>query len=127
LYSWHGGSGNPNKFPLPFSFSETMSILTDFAKSMFTQSASIIGTENVVVAGHTLACVLAEQSSDLTFDDGRNEREKRITAVLRGDALPSDVRENALATCRGEEWRIDSIDNRGGTFATLMLTTETRA
>lgn len=87
----------------------------------------MIGEEAMTVGGTAFSVVLANQDSGLDFSDGRNEPDKRLQAVMRADAMTPEIKENALATARGESWRIDRIDNRVGTFATVHLSTETRA
>jgi hypothetical protein len=100
--------------------------LKRFATSLHKQAEKIIGEEPLVVASVTFLAVLADQDAGLEFSEGRNEPEKRMTAVLPSSRLTSVIRINALATARGEQWRVDRIDNAGGTFATIHLTTDTR-
>jgi hypothetical protein len=101
--------------------------LTSFATRIHLQAASIIGEEVVTIGSTSVLAVLADQDAGLDFQDGRNEPEKRLTAVMPSTRLTSAIKVNALVTARGQQWRIDRIDNAGGTFATLNLTTETRA
>jgi hypothetical protein len=103
------------------------SALQSFATRLHEQAATIIGEESITAGASTVLAVLADQDSSLEFSDGRNEPEKRMTAVLPSSRLTAAFRVNALVTARGQQWRLDRIDNAGGTFATLNLTTETRA
>lgn len=104
-----------------------MSALKNFALGIHRQAASIIGKEPIIIAGITLDVILADQDGSLDFADGRNEPEKRLQAVLPSAQLTPAIKVNALVTARGQQWRLDSIQNQGGTFATLVLTSETRA
>lgn len=104
-----------------------MSALKNFALGIHQQAASIIGKEPITIAGITLDVILADQDGSLDFTDGRNEPEKRLQAVLPSAQLTPVVKVNALVTARGQQWRLDSIQNQSGTFATLVLTSETRA
>jgi hypothetical protein len=101
--------------------------LKSFATRMHAQAASIIGSEPIIIDGATFMAILADQDAGLDFSDGRNEPEKRLVAVLPASSLSPVVRLNALVSARGQNWRLDRIDNAGGTFATLQLTSETRA
>jgi hypothetical protein len=109
-----------------FSFEIMKSPLQNFAISLHRQAAAIIGEEPIMIGGGTFFAVLSDQDSSLEFSDGRNEPEKRMTAVLPSSRLTGAIKINALVTARGEQWRLDRIDNAGGTFATLNLTTETK-
>lgn len=103
-----------------------MSTLKQFVKSMHDQAAEVIGKEDLAINGKTIQAVLAEQESSLDFQDARNEPEKRLQAVVKSsDAVGLKI--NMLAQARGESWRLDGIQNQSGTFATLTLSSETRA
>lgn len=103
-----------------------MSIVSDFAKSAATQSFAMIGAETVTIGGDSFSAVLAEAELDKDYSEGGFELSKRLSAVVRTDALPAGVLVKRKATARGASWRVDS-ESRGAVFTTLSLSEITRS
>lgn len=104
-----------------------MSLLTNFAASMFTRARTVIGGEALVIGGGTsVSAVLAESEQSREFEDGGFDRSQSLDAVVAiadwqaAYASADSVYLGKTATARGLTWRVDSIRS-GQSFVTVRL------
>jgi hypothetical protein len=103
-----------------------MSILTDFATNAATSAFSVIGAETLTIGASTVSCIFNEANDSNEFDGEGFEKTKTLSAVFKTSLLPSGTLLEKKATARGIVYRIKGIE-KGGTFTTLRLETDTRA
>lgn len=103
-----------------------MSILTDFASNAATSAFAIIGAEILTIGTNSVSCIFNEANDSNEFDGAGYEKSKTLTAVLKTTSLPLGTLLEKKVTARGINYRIKGIE-KGGTFTSLMLETDTKA
>lgn len=104
-----------------------MSQLTDFAKSAFSASKSIIGGESLTISnGPSISCVMNEVVTNRDYDSGGYDAEttfSAVTSIYEFESSYSDPTSNyqgKIANARGEQFRIETIE-KGQSFVTIRM------
>ncbi len=110
-----------------------MSLLSEFSAACHAVSASIIGTENVTIAGGpSIAGILSESDFHRNYEEGGFDQSATLEFVVDvatfTASYPNAAKsyEGNKATARGDTWRIGSI-SVGASFVKLSLVSSNKS
>ena len=102
-----------------------MSIVPNMAKAAATQSFAMLGAETVVIDGTSISCVLDGVTDSRDAEAYGFEKTAGLTAVCKTVDMPATSILKKRAVARSQNFTVSDVD-KGGTFTTINLTTDTR-